>query len=52
MIGYLVTSWNPWDCQVLYKKIFLSRREALIYTINYNLKIGEELTIEEVEIGD
>lgn len=52
MIGYLVTSWNPWDCQVTYKKVFLSKKEAQIYVINYNLSPDEELAIEEVEIGD
>ncbi len=52
-MGYLVKSWNPWDCIEVYKKIFISKEDADEYVANYDLnkEIEEELEIIEVEMG-
>jgi len=52
MIGYLVTSWNPWDCQLVNKKLYLSIDEARNYIDAYKKDTDEVLEIAEVEIGD
>jgi len=54
MKGYLVISWNPWDCKDTYKKVFIFKEEAEKYIKNYTLNYikEEELDIFEVEIGD
>lgn len=54
MKGYLVISWNPWDCEDIYKKVFLDLDEAHKYMFNYNYddKKEEQLDIFEVEIGE
>lgn len=54
MKGYLIVSWNPWDCQDIYKKVFLDIDEAEAYIKSYvldNEKEEEELEIHEVEVG-
>jgi len=54
MIAYLVESWNPWDCDVVYKKVFISKNCLYDYLSKYELdkEKEEELIIHEVEIGD
>ena len=54
MKGYLVISWNPWDCQDVYKKVFLDKKDLYCYLISYELnkKKDETLDIHEVEIGE
>jgi len=53
MKGYLIISWNPWDCEITYKKVFLSKEEADEYVKKYifNMSVQEELEIIEVEVG-
>ena len=53
MIGYLVILWNPWDCQDVYKRVFLDLNEALAYVGKYELdkEKDEGLRIESVEVG-
>ena len=54
MIAYLVESWNPWDCSVVHKKVFISKDRLYDYLSGYKLDKSkdEELTVSEVEIGD
>ena len=53
MKGWLVISWNPWECKDIYKRVFLCHREAITYIANYNLNVDreEEIELHEVAVG-
>jgi len=54
MKGYLIVSWNPWDCEDIYLKVFTDKKEAHKFITKYALtsKVrDEELELHEVEVG-
>jgi len=51
VIGYLIVSWNPWDCVDVYKKVFLTMKEVNEYKGSYKYDRDEVLDVHEVEIG-
>lgn len=52
---YMIRSWNPWDCEDIYLKVFLTKKGAEKFVKEYELNKGtimdEEIDIIEIERG-
>ncbi len=54
MKGYLVVSWNMYNCSMVYLRVFLCKKECDSFIKGYKLdeSIEEEITVEEVLVGN